>query len=80
MEFRAKYYRAMLLLFKPWREVDDLCGESLSWEAAFETFETVCGEAAKQIMKNLQVYDEFHTEIKFTFNILDDTFFSLYVH
>lgn len=56
----AQYSHAMLLLFKPWREVSDLRAAGESWEIAFEAFleSSECDLEIREIMNNMQLMHE----------------------
>ncbi|KAF7791124.1 hypothetical protein EIP86_002135 [Pleurotus ostreatoroseus] len=50
----ARYYRIMLMLFKPWRCVRDLRSVDQFWPDAFHAFETSCSVDVKKILYNIQ--------------------------
>ncbi|THV04521.1 hypothetical protein K435DRAFT_649064, partial [Dendrothele bispora CBS 962.96] len=52
------YHRLMLILFKPWRCIDDLRIKDQSWKDAFETFLPECPSEFKEIMDNMQLQHE----------------------
>ena len=54
----ARYCRLMLILFKPWRGVDDLRDDGQTWPSAFEAFLETCGQNIKRILNNMQVMHE----------------------
>ncbi|KAJ3884614.1 hypothetical protein GG344DRAFT_60321, partial [Lentinula edodes] len=53
-----KYCRLMLILFKPWRSVSDLCSPEQSWSDAFSDFVAVCDHATKSVIDNMQILHE----------------------
>lgn len=55
-EERESWCRAMLILFKPWRSLDDLRGIGQSWKDAFEHFEF--SEDSARVMQNINVLHE----------------------
>ncbi|TEB33499.1 hypothetical protein FA13DRAFT_1627074, partial [Coprinellus micaceus] len=57
---RAKYCRLMLILFKPWRTVEDLRAGYASWPEAFDAFlqSPECPPDAKTVMRNMQAFHE----------------------
>lgn len=57
-EVKEKYAKTMLLLFKPWRTLTDLKGESLSWSDAFENFSVSADKATLRVIDNIQVLHE----------------------
>ena len=57
-EEHAKYCRLMLLLFKPWRTIDDLRGQHSSWPLAFAEFMESCSPYVRNVLKNLDVLHE----------------------
>ncbi|TEB31088.1 hypothetical protein FA13DRAFT_1629679, partial [Coprinellus micaceus] len=56
----AKYCRLMLIFFKPWRNVEDLCEGHPSWPKAFDVFlrSPTCTQTAQTLMRNMQVFHE----------------------
>ena len=48
----------MLILFKPWRAVDDLREDSQTWPSAFKVFLEMCDHNTKCILNNMQVMHE----------------------
>jgi len=54
----ARYCRLMLILFKPWRVVDDLRDDGQAWPSAFETFLETCDQNVKRVLDNMQVMHE----------------------
>lgn len=57
-DFRERYCRLMLVLFKPWIVVEDLLSTFTMWSEAFKHFLKACSEDKKFIMKNMQVLHE----------------------
>ena len=55
---RAKYCRLMLILFKPWRNAQDLRKSGQSWEDAFCEFDLCCSKVVKKKMTNMQLLHE----------------------
>ncbi|KAJ7774870.1 hypothetical protein B0H16DRAFT_1303591, partial [Mycena metata] len=53
---KQRWYRAMLILFKPWRILSDLKAPGETWEAAF--VRTEFGDGARVIMKNMNIENE----------------------
>jgi hypothetical protein len=53
---REKWCHAMLILFKPWRQITDLKAPGVSWRSAFES--SVFTDWALEIMKNMNVENE----------------------
>ncbi|KAI0750600.1 hypothetical protein BC629DRAFT_1261312, partial [Irpex lacteus] len=55
----ARYCRLMLILFKPWRSIEDLRGAHGSWSAAFEEFITMsCSDRIRTLINNMRVLHE----------------------
>ena len=54
----AKYCRLMLILFKPWRVVDDLRDAGEMWVKAFDQFMGICTEGTRRVLDNMQVMHE----------------------
>ncbi|KAF8228534.1 hypothetical protein L208DRAFT_1290935, partial [Tricholoma matsutake] len=59
-ESYATYCRLMLLLFKPWWTVFDLCVHGQSWQDAFITFQhsSHCSLQISSIMNNMHLLHE----------------------
>jgi len=57
-ELFPKYCRLMLVLFKPWRVVEDLRTHGQTWVDAFNEFMEVCDESIKSLLDNMQVLHE----------------------
>lgn len=55
-EHRDEWCRAMLIVFKPWRQPEDLKNTSQSWVDAFESWDFP--DSLRQIMHNLNVQNE----------------------
>ncbi|KAI0335959.1 hypothetical protein GY45DRAFT_1228577, partial [Cubamyces sp. BRFM 1775] len=55
---RERYCRLMLLLFKPWRQPQDLVVEGCTWEQVFSSAEVTLNERHKHIMENMQLLHE----------------------
>lgn len=55
-EERNGWCRTMLILFKPWRELEDLCLPGCTWSDAFQT--TAFDEHSLRVMKNLGLEHE----------------------
>ncbi|KAJ7207796.1 hypothetical protein C8J57DRAFT_1099114, partial [Mycena rebaudengoi] len=53
---REKWARAMLILFKPWRNLVDLKRPEETWSVSFDA--TVFSSKALQLMKNIDVENE----------------------
>ncbi|EAU82018.2 ATP-dependent DNA helicase PIF1 [Coprinopsis cinerea okayama7 len=53
---RPLYTASMLLLFRPWRDVDGLVGGYDSLEEAFQSFLASCSERDRTVMENIQFY------------------------
>lgn len=53
-----RYCRLMLILFKPWRSVNDLRQHGQSWAKAFADYLDVCPENHCAIMNNMQMLHE----------------------
>ncbi|KAH7902850.1 hypothetical protein BJ138DRAFT_980743, partial [Hygrophoropsis aurantiaca] len=51
-----QWYRLMLLLFKPWRNFDDLLGTASSWKEAFSEFHFSAD--SKRLMHNMNIENE----------------------
>ncbi|KAH7903632.1 hypothetical protein BJ138DRAFT_975012, partial [Hygrophoropsis aurantiaca] len=51
-----KWYRLMLILFKPWRNLEDLLGGAQSWQEAFDNFSF--SQESRVIMSNMNVENE----------------------
>lgn len=58
VEIYARYSRAMLLLFKPWRGPDNLRADRQSWADAFDNFNASATDYIKTIMDNMQIIHE----------------------
>ncbi|KAG1801812.1 uncharacterized protein BJ212DRAFT_1237863, partial [Suillus subaureus] len=58
LEVRERYCQMMLILFKPWTTINDLCGMFEMWWAAFENFSMDCLLNKIFIMKNMQILHE----------------------
>ncbi|KAL1689113.1 hypothetical protein GGG16DRAFT_58528, partial [Schizophyllum commune] len=55
---KLRYYRLMLILFKPWRTSHDLRDEGQTWEDAFSEFLESCDTTYKEKMENMQILHE----------------------
>ncbi|KAL1659067.1 hypothetical protein GGF50DRAFT_32280, partial [Schizophyllum commune] len=53
-----RYYRLMLILFKPWRAASDLRDEGQTWEDAYNAFLRTCPDEYKRKMENMQLLHE----------------------
>ncbi|KAJ7720618.1 hypothetical protein B0H16DRAFT_1226048, partial [Mycena metata] len=53
---KQKWYRAMLILFKPWRSLRDLRAPTETWQEVFDT--THFSPGSLEIMKNMNVENE----------------------
>ncbi|KAI0026612.1 hypothetical protein K488DRAFT_65726, partial [Vararia minispora EC-137] len=53
---KSRFHRAMLILFKPWRVVDDLLPEGMSWTQSFHA--TTFSPYLAQIIRNIHVENE----------------------
>ncbi|KAJ3880112.1 hypothetical protein F5051DRAFT_298607, partial [Lentinula edodes] len=53
-----RYCRLMLILFKPWRTVEDLCLSNETWDEAFTSFLAICNPLTKSIIDNMQILHE----------------------
>ncbi|KAH7906876.1 hypothetical protein BJ138DRAFT_984167, partial [Hygrophoropsis aurantiaca] len=51
-----EWYRLMLILFKPWRTLEDLVGGASSWKSAYEAFSF--SEESKSVMNNMNIENE----------------------
>ncbi|KAJ7131641.1 hypothetical protein C8R43DRAFT_821548, partial [Mycena crocata] len=51
-----RWCRSMLILFKPWRTMEDLKGDHMTWEAAFNS--TTFTATSLRIMRNMNVENE----------------------
>ncbi|KLO12578.1 hypothetical protein SCHPADRAFT_829333, partial [Schizopora paradoxa] len=53
-DVRERYAKIMLILFKPWKTVDDLLGDHIGWEDAFDEFCLSAPVRYIKIMNNMQ--------------------------
>lgn len=50
--------REILLLFKPWRDINDLCGGFTTWAEAFDQYRPVIKGKYTRIIKNINILSE----------------------
>ncbi|KAI0028112.1 hypothetical protein K488DRAFT_8906, partial [Vararia minispora EC-137] len=55
-EEKSRFHRAMLILFKPWRDEEDLIPEGMTWTQAFEA--TTFSPYLARIIRNIHVENE----------------------
>jgi hypothetical protein len=55
---RHKHARLMLILFKPWRNSEDLRQQGQSWVDAYEQFLDTCSEEIRSYIDNMQLLHE----------------------
>lgn len=48
----------MLILFKPWYNVSDLCPAEHTWSEAFTAFSDICDPSLKRVIDNMQILHE----------------------
>ncbi|KAJ3965944.1 hypothetical protein EV361DRAFT_809857, partial [Lentinula raphanica] len=57
-EVYERYSRLMLILFKPWRKIEDLRESSELWSEAFAKFKACCDTSVVKFMDNMQLLHE----------------------
>ncbi|KAJ7831616.1 hypothetical protein B0H14DRAFT_2365079 [Mycena olivaceomarginata] len=53
-----KHARLMLILFKPWRDADDLRDANQTWLEAYEQFLPTCSQEVIDCINNMQLLHE----------------------
>ncbi|KAH7905484.1 hypothetical protein BJ138DRAFT_991661, partial [Hygrophoropsis aurantiaca] len=51
-----RWYRLMLILFKPWRTISDLLGDASNWKSAFESY--TFSKRSMFLMHNMNIESE----------------------
>lgn len=57
-ETSTRYFRLMMILFKPWRKVSELRDLDDSWVLAFEKFSATLHDDHQRVLNNMQVLNE----------------------
>ncbi|KAJ7216330.1 hypothetical protein GGX14DRAFT_358907 [Mycena pura] len=59
-EIYLRYFRLMLIFFKPWRRASDLRNKGQPWVETFEQFSSTCStsESVRNKMENMQMIHE----------------------
>ena len=55
---RERYCRAILTLFRPWRNINHLCQVNQTWNDAFQDHETDFSDSSKRIIQNIEFLHE----------------------
>ncbi|KAF8996886.1 hypothetical protein BDQ17DRAFT_1249157, partial [Cyathus striatus] len=55
---KIRHARLMLILFKPWRNVEDLRNTNMSWLDSYESFYSTCSQQVWHCIDNMQILHE----------------------